>query len=312
MALDLDRDRNGLDRSRPDRSRPDFRAPRTLLTRAPVLPRGLVAAVGVGVAFGLGIVAGGGIGEAQGASPPARALAGELDVLRLAEGRSQVLEEKRERLKLTYAQELTRPEPPVVERAIERQSVAAAAGKTAAERATLAQPAAATDEVAAPLEPPPAPMPEVRPEPARLARAAGGADGGGDGNDDEDSDDGGSDREGAEDDQVRDGKVAGGGEKADNQHLQVALAKVLGGAPAVVDAPAPVKTFALQVASAPTRAGAEELAKKLSAQGHKARVIEGEVGGKAVFRVRVGGFADRADADAYKAKLATPAFVVSE
>lgn len=308
MALDLDLDRNGLDRSRPDRSRPDLRAPRTSLTRAPVLPRGLVAAVGVGVAFGLGVVAGGGIGEAQGASPQAHALAAEVDVLRLAEGRSQVLEEKRERLKLTYAQELTRPEPPVVERAIERQRVPgagdkAAEGKAAAEKAAEGATAeraaakAATDEVAASLEPPPPPMPEVKPEPVKLAR------------DDESANDG---ADASADEELAGAKAEAPREKADNQHLQAALAKVLGGAPAVVDAPAAVKTFALQVASAPTRAGAEELAKKLAAQGHTARVVEGDVGGKAVFRVRIGAFADRAMADAYKAKLATPAFVVSE
>lgn len=297
MALDLDRT------DRFDRSGPDSRGPKTSLSRGSFLPRGVVAAVGVGVAFGLGIVAGGGIGQARGEAEDTVTSSAEADILRRADMRSRVLDEKRERLKLTYATELVKPEAPVVERAIERQK-----------QKQETRSAAASDEVAAALEPPPAPLPaapaDAKPEgPAGAHRDDVEHDA--DRDEDRDGDrDGDRDADRDVDDDAKASPAAQ--DKPDAHRLQAALARVLGEAPAVVD-PAPVaKTFALQVASAPTRAGAEALAKKLETQGHQVRVVEGDVGGKAVFRVRVGAFADRADADAYKARLTTPAFVVAE
>jgi cell division septation protein DedD len=253
------------------------RAHKTLLERAPLVPKGVFAALGVGVAFGLGIVAGGGMGRARG---EAAMVTG--DVLARAEERAKLLDEKRGTLRLTYGNELVKPEAVVVERPIEKQAGVKATPDAHASSTSASPPA---DDGAAPLEAPPAPMPEQKLAAVKV-------------NDE------------AADDDVE--KAPAPAEKQDPARLQVALAKVLGTPPAAVDAKPVAKSFALQVASSPTRQGAEELLKKLTAAGHKARIVEGDVGGKAVFRVRVGSFADRAAADAAKGKLSMPAFVVAE
>ena len=241
MLIDLDRMRS---------------AGRTLIQRAPILPRGVLVGVGVGVAFGIGLVVGGSGGaHAVAASQPA-------DVLTIAQGKSNALDETRARLKLTYASELLTRD---------------AAEPRRAPPARALQPTVAVtqeEEAAAPLESPPAP---VEAPPAPPAAAADESDG-----------------ERGEDVQKRSG--------AD---LKAALARV-------VDDLKPAARFSLQVAAAPTQAGAQAVVDKLGSQGHSARVIEGQVGGKPVFRVRVGAFNDRAQADAYKARLALPAFIVNE
>ena len=230
---------------------------RTLLERAPLLPKGVVFALGLGAAFGLGVVVAGGIGVARGTPAPAS-----VDVLARAKDRSKQLEDKRAQLKLSYGADLVKMD--------------------AAHLTTLPTKANApslTETAPAPLESAPAPMPKA------TSTAA----------------------EPPVEDQA---PVA---EKVDDRRLQQALARVLGSAPAVVapamvDAKATAKSWALQVASVPTEAGAESMAKKLAG----ARVVEGDVGGKAVFRVRVGNFADRKAAEAAKAKLAMPSFIVTE
>ncbi len=249
-------------------------ASRTILERASVLPRGVFFAVGVGAAFGLGIVVAGGIGEARGSALPTA------DVLARAERTAQVYEQKRAALKLTYAAELQRPDPVRAEKLGEKP-------------ASAVEPAAETAPAhleTPPEDPPPAPPPASPPAPAPAAAPAAAAHAtaahAASDDDDDDNDD-----------------------KADDRRIQRALAKVLGTVPAGVDdhrASAP--TYALQVASLPTREGAEAFAKKLPG----ARVAEGEVGGKSVFRVRLGAYAARAAAEAAKAKLALPSFIVAE
>jgi cell division protein FtsN len=213
---------------------------RTLLQRAPLVPRPVWTAVGLGVAFGIGIVVGD-VEPAHGATnaPPS-------DPLAIATARSDALDKTRAQLKLTFPQELQKPDKltPVVDQ---------------------------------PLPTAPAPAPAPAPVVAE-----------------QDDDD--------------DKPI----ERPDPAALRAALSKVVGHESAVDATPAPKKGFALQVASVPTKAGADDLAKKLRGAGHDARVVEGEVGGRAVYRVRVGSFGDRAQADAYKTRITTPSFIVSE
>jgi cell division protein FtsN len=232
---------------------------RTVVQRAPPLvPRGVILALGLGVAFGAGLVVGGS-GQANAVNidgAPAR------DPLVLAANRSAALEETRAALKLTYASELVRPDPPAPRRPPPPKVAAA--------------PAVRREEASAPLEAPPASMPP--PPPLQMPTAQNDEPAG---------------------DAIEDV------DKRSGEDLKAALARV-------VEDLQPTAGFSLQVAAAATQAGADDVVRKLAAQGHSARVIEGQVGGHPVFRVRVGAFTDRAQADAYKAKLAMPAFIVNE
>ena len=254
------------------------RARRTLIQRSTVLPRPVLAAVGIGAAFGLGILAGG-IGEARGAAP-----AGDEDVLAAARARSVALVEKQGAIKLAFPAELLAPEARGGARPVVADAEKAATEKAPTEKASTEKgPAdkAPTDK---------APTDKAQVDKAQVDKAS------------------------AEKAQpVEDDAPA---PRADEERpsIQATLAKVLGGAPPTASAPptARPKSFALQVASLPQRAPAEELMKKLSGQGLNARVVVGEVGGREVFRVRVGSFAERDKAEAAKGKLAMPSFIVSE
>lgn len=253
---------------------------RTVVQRAPGAPRGLVAAVGLGVAFGLGAVIGGGADARALGRDDVAALEARIDErdgrgrrvedqLVVASKRSEALEETRAKLKLTYGTELAKPDAPEPRRTLAKAPAAAAAATTVAKK----------EEVAEPIEAPPAPVVDT-PAPAPAVAAApdaGGAD--------------------------VDEDVA----KRSGDDLKAAIARVVADTDAAGDA-----QFTLQVAAAPTQAGADDVVKKLAAAGHSARVVEGQVGGKPVFRVRVGAFTDRAQADSYKQKLAMPAFIVRE
>ncbi|MCC7110161.1 MAG: SPOR domain-containing protein [Deltaproteobacteria bacterium] len=259
------------------------RARRTLIQRSTVLPRPVLAAVGIGAAFGLGILAGG-IGEARGAAP-----AGDEDVLAAARARSVALVEKQGAIKLAFPAELLAPEARGGARPVVADGEKATTEKATTEKATTEK--AATEK--APTEKGPADK-----GPADKAQV----------------DKGPADKASADKAQpVEDDAPA---PRADEERpsIQATLAKVLGGAPPTASAaPTPrPKSFALQVASLPQRAPAEELMKKLSGQGLNARVVVGEVGGREVFRVRVGSFAERDKAEAAKGKLAMPSFIVSE
>ncbi len=236
------------------------RARRTLISHSTLVPRTVLAAIGVGAAFGLGILVGG-IGDARGASPSK-------DVLDAARARTEVFEQKRSELKLAFPAELLADEP-------KPGLVVASPASTAPIRPSDK---AATD----------------RPATDKALGAPGAREASTTGSDD------------AEPAPV---KPTSGENRA---RIQSALAKVLG-ASAAAPAPLPVtRSFALQVASVPERAGAEAMASKLAAQGLKARVVVGEVGGREVYRVRVGSFAERDKAEAAKSKLAMPSFIVSE
>jgi cell division protein FtsN len=248
---------------------------RTVVQRAPGAPRGLVAAVGLGVAFGLGaVIGGGGDARALGREDVAAQIAARdgrvEDQLVVATKRSEALAETRAKLKLTYGAELAKPDAPEPPRKLAKAAPAASAATTQAK----------AEEVADPIEAPPAPVVDA-PPPAPPPAAAPDA-GAPDEDDDED--------------------VA----KRSGDDLKAAIARV------VADVPASDAQFTLQVAAAPTQAGADDVVKKLNSAGHSARVVEGQVGGKPVFRVRVGAFTDRAQADSYKNKLAMPAFIVRE
>ena len=269
------------------------RARRTLIQRSTVLPRPVLAAVGIGAAFGLGILAGG-IGEARGAAP-----AGDEDVLAAARARSVALVEKQGAIKLAFPAELLAPEARGGARPVVADAEKAATEKAPTEKASTEKgPAdkAPTDK---------APTDKAQVDKAQVDKAQV---------DKAQVDKAQVDKASAEKAQpVEDDAPA---PRADEERpsIQATLAKVLGGAPPTASAPptARPKSFALQVASLPQRAPAEELMKKLSGQGLNARVVVGEVGGREVFRVRVGSFAERDKAEAAKGKLAMPSFIVSE
>lgn len=264
------------------------RARRTLIQRSTVLPRPILAAVGIGAAFGLGILAGG-IGEARGAAP-----ASDEDVLAAARARSVALVEKQGAIKLAFPAELLAPEArggarPVVNDADKPATDKPATDKAATDKAATDKPA--TDKAQAASAPAnSAPTDSADKSSADKAKASA-----------------------APSDQANDDEPA---PRADEERpsIQATLAKVLGGAPPTASAPpAPrARSFALQVASLPQRAAAEDLTRKLSGQGLNARVVVGEVGGREVFRVRVGSFAERDKAEAAKGELAMPSFIVSE
>ena len=251
---------------------------RTIVERASILPRGVFFAIGVGAAFGAGIVVAGGIGTAHGTVDTAA----HVDTLAQADARAHKLADVK--LKLTYADELKRSDPVHVETL-----------PTSSRSKAPAKPAEA-EAVPPHLGPPPAAAPVETPRvvDAKPAAAAAVVDGDGDGDGNED---------------------AAPPEKVDDKRIEQALAKVLAdhhdAPPALVTttAPSTTKAYALQVAAAPTRAGAEAEAKKLGATAH---VVEGEVGGKPVFRVRLGSYPDRASAEKAKAQLSMPSFIVSE
>lgn len=252
---------------------------RTVVQRAPGPPRGIIAALGLGVAFGVGTLVGSGA-EARAIAPVDGD--GDGDALIAASARADKLDETRAKLnlKLTYASELTKPDP-----AEPRRAAPGKAAQTA--KLDVAEPLEVTPpEVTPPEVTPPAPAPtETPPESSPAARDTNGEPA-----EQADNGDG-----GAEDVEKRSG-----------DDLKAALARV-------VEDVQPAGKYTLQVAAAPTQSGADEFVRKLSAAGHTgARVVEGQVGGKPVFRVRVGAFPDRAAADAYKAKLTMPAFIVSE
>lgn len=245
------------------------RARRTLISKGAVLPRSVLAAVGIGAAFGLGMLVGG-VGQARGSVPS------DGDVLAMARARGELLAHKQGDLKLAFPAELLAPEAKGAPPAVAARSPAAEprAEQPPTERLQTAKPAAAKPPAdPAPVETAPADEPEHGAEPEPPAAR-----------------------------------------ETERPSIQATLAKVLGGAPptAAERMAPPPRTFTLQVASLPQRGPAEALANKLAGQGLNARVVVGEVGGREVFRVRVGAFAERDKAEAAKSKLAMPAFIVSE
>lgn len=100
-----------------------------------------------------------------------------------------------------------------------------------------------------------------------------------------------------------------------------ALARVLGS-----ETPEPVKSvikeslptntgspFAIQVASLPLRAPAEELVAQLQKKGHAAKLVQANIPGKGeYYRVRIHGFQSREEADKYRAEKGIEGITVGQ
>ncbi|EIJ33954.1 SPOR domain-containing protein [Thiothrix nivea] len=89
-------------------------------------------------------------------------------------------------------------------------------------------------------------------------------------------------------------------EKAAAEKAAAAKAKDLAATPA---ANAGKGNFSIQVIASSDKAKAEGVATPLRADGYDARVSPANVGGKTVYRVSIGGFTDRAAAEATQAKM---------
>jgi cell division septation protein DedD len=101
--------------------------------------------------------------------------------------------------------------------------------------------------------------------------------------------------------------------KPSSDRMAKALEKVLGKeTPDSVASAAKTKlptqtgsAFAVQVASLPDRKVAEELTNRLKLKGYAARLVQADIPGRGVvYRVRIHGYANRADADVARAKIA--------
>lgn len=257
---------------------------RTLIASSSSLPKALVAAIGVGVAFGAGLVVGG-IGEAEaaprvGAASSSSALIEPADPLARAEARTRAYEALMTGTRLSWHKELTSfdpalPPPP--------------------SPAKLAK-ATSTKPTPAPLSESPSSSPIVDkavvnapPEPAPVVKKADAAH-------DDDKD-------------AADAADAADGDKGevtapDPRRLDDAMARVLG-APRKPDAAASTdKRYAVQLASTSTEAAARVMADGWAQRGQKADVVSADVAGKGtVYRVRIGNIASRAAAEALKLKL---------
>jgi cell division protein FtsN len=245
----------------------DFERQRTIIAaqRGPL--SAILIAVGLGASFGAGALVGRGGGHAAASIPT------DQNTLQLAASRTAKLEETRQRLNLSFAHELLRPDPKEKLAPLPRNKSGAAREATLAPM-TAPIPAAAEADVAAPAKAvdadtatPPEDDDDEKPSP----------------------------------------------KKSDRARMQQALAKVLGEPAKAEVATAAKVSFSLQVSSTPVKENAEALQKKLTQQGHKARVVEASLDGdKRVYRVRVSGFSSREEADRYKSKLPMPAFVVGD
>jgi cell division protein FtsN len=252
------------------------RARRTLISASTTWPRSVLAAAALGGTFGLGLLAGG-IGEARGASPAGQ------DPLVAARARAEQLAQRQGELRLAYPAELLAPEPEASAKPAAVLVDKPASAPPAQEKAVSLTPA----PTAAPVKQPQAERPKAeRPEEDAAALAK----------------------------PLEAEAEPAHSDSKERPSIQATLAKVLGGAPPAAATPPAQKpkTFALQVASLPERGAADALADKLAGQGLNARVVVGEVGGRTVYRVRVGSFAERDKAEAAKGKLSLPSFIVGE
>jgi cell division septation protein DedD len=109
--------------------------------------------------------------------------------------------------------------------------------------------------------------------------------------------------------------------KSSPDKIAQALAKVLGSetpnsVKTVIKQTLPVATgsaYAVQVASLPNREAAQDLVKRLAGKGHAAKLVQAEIPGKGkVYRVRIHGFATRAEADAYREERGLEGITVAQ
>ena len=256
---------------------------KTHLSRQASFPRALLAAVGIGTAFGAGVVLGGAhFAHAVPTEPEGQG------VIARAELRTAELDRVRQGLKLSWHQELTGPEP----------------ARQPAPPLVVTKRAATEQKKPAPLQEPPSspPMVDASMLSAPLEAAEPPAPR---------ADDTRDDAAHADVDDEGDIEIA----RPDPRRLQAAMDKVLGAAAphqAAVD-DVDERRYAVQVASASSEAGAKEMGAKVKARGFDAVVIPADIPGKGtVYRVRVRGFASRAAADAAKARLGQGLVVADE
>jgi cell division septation protein DedD len=240
---------------------------RTLLDKPTSLPKALVAAVGVGLAFGAGFVVGG-IGDARAEGDGVAVV--DVDPVVAAATRTKLYEERVKGLSLTWHQELNAVD--ALPSTLPPPAAPKVASLPVAEEPSSA-PIVDKAVVAAADEPPPPPKRAAPSEP--------------DHNSDDESD----------------------AKKVKSKpNLDAAIGKVLGDdrleKAAEKASTTPEKRYALQLGSTGSEAGAKVLADGWAARGHKVSVVAAEVAGKGtMYRVRIGGIASRAAADALKAKL---------
>jgi cell division septation protein DedD len=266
---------------------------RTIIERAPLdLPRSILLAAVVGGAFGLGLVAGDG-GAAHAAT------ADDGDAIESAEARTARYEALVKASTSTWHRELTTRDPPTALAALPRAKAtttsktptsapsAPASSSPAPAETPSSAPTVAAEVVQAMREPRPAAVDthvEAEPE----ARAA---------NDDRT-------------DQVGDADRA---VAPDPQRLARAIERVVGERSQAASASSDeARRYALQLASTGTEAGARAIADGFRARGFAPTVVAAEVPGRGtVYRVRIGGLADRAAAEAMKDRVGQ-GLVVSE
>lgn len=256
----------------------DYRdASRTIIERGPMgLPRSILLAAVVGGAFGLGLVAGDD-GAAHAATPEEQG-----DALESAEARTARYEALVKASTSTWHQEITTPEPPTALAGLPGTKAKPAVAMTPPQptEAPSSAPTVAAEVVQA-LREPTAPVIDKEAEAEPEARAA---------NDDRA-------------DQVGDADRAAA---PDPRRLAQAIETVVGERPKAGATPSSDehRRFALQLASTGTAAGAKVIADGFKARGFSPSVVAAEVPGRGtVYRVRIGGLAGRAAAEAMKDRV---------
>jgi hypothetical protein len=222
---------------------------------------------------------------------PLQAGAGGVDVdvdpIAAAEARTRAYEERMKGVSLTWHKELTSFDPALPVAPAPPTPTPAPAPKTPLAEAPSSSPIVDKAVVAAPAA-----------EPGVVARAAA------DDHDDDDDDEAAAAADDDEEDAAR-----------DPRRLDEAISRVLGEqkkAQTEALPTTPEKRYALQLASPATEAAAQVLADGWVQRGQQAAVVAAEVAGKGtMYRVRIGGIASRAAADALKARLGQ-GLVVSE
>ncbi|HEY1097978.1 MAG TPA: SPOR domain-containing protein [Myxococcota bacterium] len=255
---------------------------RTIIERAPLgMPKAIVAAAAVGIAFGLGVVSARAAGRDDDVVAPVEPELSRADAITRADARTKAYEARVKAATSTWHAEITSPEAPsaavlptkfkqpIVEAVVEGAAVPATV--EAAVEAPSSAPTVDADVVNA--KPEPEPQPKVAAEPVPQKHEERDAD---------------------------EGDVTTAPKP---EQLTAALSKVLG----EKAAPAPStdnRRYAVQLASTPSKDKAQGIAAGYAEKGFNAKVIAAEVPGKGtMYRVRVNGFATRAAADGIKARI---------
>ena len=261
---------------------------RTIIERAPLsMPRAVVVAAAVGVAFGLGVVSARAAGNDVVDTDP---VVDSGDAVARADARTKAYETVVKSATSTWHAELTSPEtmePAVLPTKFKQPAAAVvdpAAVVTAPAQELPSSSPTVDAEVVRAVEPAEVKVAKTDVEPA--AR----------------------DKNEDRDDQEGDADVAA----PRPERLAAALNKVLGEkaatAPAVDN-----RRYAVQLASTPKKDSASSVAAGFVQKGFAAKVVAAEVPGKGtMYRVRVNGLATRAAADAMKARIGSGLVVTDD